>query len=291
MSAWSMTAGKGQGGGTEKAPPGNHVAVLVGIFDMGRQWQEPFDKSKEGYYQHRAYFVWELVNEQIAGTTGKNHVIGIDLTLSLNEKAKLRKWVEARTGRVIPDGSAFDPTTELGQPCMLNVVEKNGYPKVEGVAAVPKGTTVPGPTYTPVAVLLSEFEAGTPIPDWCPWLYGSPLADHINACEEIGGDRPKPRKGQQQQTQGGQTRGGGAPADAPPADAAPADLTGPDPTARWDYHDGRVWVLGASTQDVTTHIVSGKLDPAAVWVRPAGGGKEASKKANAFGFSADPIPW
>src|SRR5687768_1016144 len=122
--SWSMTANKG-GGGSVKAPAGNHRAVLVGIFDMGRQWQDGF-QGAEGKWQHRAYFVWELVDEPIAGTA-KNHVIGIDLTLSLNEKAKLRKWIEARTGKAIPDGTPFDPTTELGQPCMLNVVMKGDY--------------------------------------------------------------------------------------------------------------------------------------------------------------------
>src|SRR5688572_12457251 len=126
--AFQVKATKGEGG-YEKAPPGNHPAVLVAVVDMGTQESEYAGETK---LQHRVYMVWELVTKKMTGVD-RNHAIGIDLTLSLNEKAKLRKWVEARTGRPIPEGGEYDVTKELGQPCLLNVVEKNGYPKVEGV--------------------------------------------------------------------------------------------------------------------------------------------------------------
>ncbi len=179
------------GGAKEKPPAGNHLAILVGLFDMGRQWQESFDKGKPGYWQWRAFFVWELCGEAIAGT-GKNHVIGIDLTMSSDEKSKLRKWIEARTGK--PWSPPFDPRPELGQPCLLNVVEKNGYPKVDGMAALPKGMPVPKPTYPVTALSLDEFKGGSPVPEWVPYLYGSPLEEHIRACQEIGGAKPQPKK-------------------------------------------------------------------------------------------------
>lgn len=183
---------KSGGGSKEKPPAGNHLAILVGLFDMGKQWQEPFNPAKDkGYYAWRAYFVWELCGEAITGAD-KNHVIGIDLSLSTGERSKLRKWVEARTGK--PLAEPFNPTTELGQPCLLNVVEKNGYPKVEGMAALPKGMPVPKPTYPVTALSLDEFKAGAPLPEWVPWLYGSPLEDHIKASQELGGPKPTPKK-------------------------------------------------------------------------------------------------
>ncbi|QJW98613.1 phage replication initiation protein, NGO0469 family [Frigoriglobus tundricola] len=188
----SWTIPKSGGGKAEKAPAGNHLAILVGLIDMGRQWQEPFNATKDkGYWAWRAYFVWELTEERIAGT-GTNHVIAIDLSHSTNEKSKLRKWVEARTGRPLVE--PFDPTTELGQACLLNVVMKGDYPRVEGMAALPKGFAVPRPTYPVTAVSLAEFRAGTPVPEWVPYLFGSPLEDHIRACEQIGGQRPRSRK-------------------------------------------------------------------------------------------------
>lgn len=188
--SFNLKVSKGSGGGSEKPPAGNHLAVLVGVFDMGTQ--ENTFQGQDAKWQRRAFFVWELVGEKISGTK-KNHVIGVDLTLSLNEKAKLRKWIEARTGKVIPEGSEFDISKELGQPCMLNVVEKNGYPKIDGVAAVPSAflKSMPPATYPLTAVDLDQFmsKAAT-IPEWCPWLYGSHLADHINACKEIGHAKP-----------------------------------------------------------------------------------------------------
>lgn len=184
----------GAGGGAEKPPAGNHAAILVGLFDMGHQWQEPFTPKDKGYFAHRAFFVWELVSEKMSGSE-RNHVIGIDLTMSLKgEKSKLRKFLEGRMGKKIAEGFEFDPMTELGQPCLLNVIEKNGYPKIEGVAALPKGWPLAKSGYEPVAIGLEEFRTGVVIPDWCPYLYGSPLADHINACREIGGEKPAKRK-------------------------------------------------------------------------------------------------
>jgi hypothetical protein len=186
---WAIPESKA-GGKTEKPPVGNHLAVLVAVIDMGKQLDD-FDKSKP-YWAWRAYFVWELVGEQIAGTE-KNHVIAIDLALSTGEKSKLRKWVQARTGKPFPSGP-FDPTTELGQACFLNVIEKGGYPKVDGVAAVPKGIPVPKPAYPLTALSLEEFKGGTMPPEWTPWLYGSPIEDHIRACQELGGPKPQPKK-------------------------------------------------------------------------------------------------
>lgn len=189
--SWAIPESKG-GGKTEKPPVGNHLAVLVAVIDMGKQLDD-FDKAKP-YWAWRAYFVWELVGEPIAGTT-KNHVIAIDVALSTGEKSKLRKWVQARTGKPFPSGS-FDPTTELGQACMLSVIEKGGYPKVDGLAAVPAvfAKQVPKPTYELTALSLDEFKAGKMPPEWTPWLYGSPIEDHIRACQEIGGAKPQPKK-------------------------------------------------------------------------------------------------
>jgi len=192
--AFKMKATSGSGGGTEKAPAGNHMAVLVGVFEMGTQ-EETFQGETSA--RRKVALVWELVNEQIAGAA-KNHTVIAAVTQSLNEKATLRKWIEARLGRKLGADEDFDISTELGQGCMLNVIANDkGYPRVEGVAAIPKGIPVPKPTYPPTAVTLEEFEGGKQIPEWVPWLYGSELAAHVAACQEIGAPKPV-RKGQSQ---------------------------------------------------------------------------------------------
>lgn len=303
-SAWNMTAKKSGNDGEkrEKPPVGNHLAILVGVFDMGHQ-QDDFNPD-DVKWQHRAFFVWELTGEQIAGTT-KNHVIGIDLTLSLHEKAKLRKWLEARTGKPIADGASLDVTSELGQACFLNVVEKKGYPKVEGVAALTKNVTVPAPTYKPTAVSLDEFRAGGWLPEWCPWLYGNELADHIRASREMGGSKPVPKKGENMSAsqpdsrasseypnsptiQGRPTSTNTLPGTPPPLDDDDMTTPEPDPAARWDYHDGSNWIKNVPTAGVQQFLTDHKIDSATLYVKPAG--TKDQKRAHEYGFaSAAPV--
>jgi hypothetical protein len=184
--AWTKRATKSSegGGDFERAPAGNHPAVLVALIDMGTQVVEGFQgaPSKE---QHRAYMVWELVAEQ--DSSGKNFLVGHDINISLHEKAKLRKWIEARSGKPIPDGVEYDLSSELGKPCLLNVVEKNGYPKVDGVSGVPKGTTVAKAKHAPVSWELEQYagSGNIEVPDWIPWLFGRPISEHIMECREI----------------------------------------------------------------------------------------------------------
>ena len=54
--SWTATANKsdGKGGGFEKAPPGTHPAVLVGIIDLGHQWQDPYGGEGEGRHSRSA---------------------------------------------------------------------------------------------------------------------------------------------------------------------------------------------------------------------------------------------
>jgi hypothetical protein len=195
-SSWNQKVNSGKGEGFEKAPIGNHPAVLVAIIDMGKQEQE---YGGNVTYPHRAFFVWELVTEKMSGTKERNHLIGIDLTVSLNEKAKLRQWIEARVGKKMPDDAEYDISKELGQKCLLDVIaNKKGYPVVNGMKAVPKGLAFPAHQNAPIAITLDDFKTGAvTIPDWVPYLYGEHLADVIRRCEELsekndrsgGGDR------------------------------------------------------------------------------------------------------
>lgn len=194
MSTFTATASKGEGG-FEKAPPGNHPAVLVGIIDLGEQWEEPFSakpdengKVQKAKWVRKLYYVYELVTKSRAGAWG-NHLIAIDLTFSMHERAKMRKWVEARTGKTIPDNTDYDVMQELGQPVLLNVKEKNGYPRIEGVSGVPDGLVVPAPRVTPVAWQVDPAKLGE-VPSWVPYLYGRKITDVIRDCRRIKGERP-----------------------------------------------------------------------------------------------------
>lgn len=211
---WEIpAAGSGAGGKREKPPAGNHLAICVAVIDMGHQEQE--DKKKnELYWSWRAFFVWELTGEKIAGTD-KNHVIGADLTLSVADTGKLHKWVKARTGVAI--GAGFNPLTELGQPCMLNVVKNaGGHTNVDGMAAVPAvfAKAVPAPTYSLTSISLEEYKAGKAIPEWVPWCYGSPIEEYIKVSREMGGQLGVSRATLRKKS------GGGTAAPAATADAS-----------------------------------------------------------------------
>lgn len=192
--SFTATANKSEGGGFEKAPAGTHPAVLVGIIDLGEQWVEPFGngkgdngKEQKATWKRQLYYVYELVTKKKAGAGG-NHLIAIDLNFSMNEKAKMRKWVEARTGKKIPDGTDYDVMNELGQPVLLTVEMKGDFPRISGVTGIPEGYTVPAPHVKPVAWKVDPAKLAE-IPSWVPYLYGRKIADVVRECRAIKGER------------------------------------------------------------------------------------------------------
>lgn len=252
MSAWKQTASKGGEGNFEKAPPGNHLAVCVALVDMGTQKVKAFTQGEPDKDQHRAFFVWELVGEKKAD--GTNHLLGIDLNLSMNEMAKLRKWIEARTGRKIAEGEVYDIAAELGAACLLNVVEKGGYPRIEGMAAVPKGMPVPAPTYKPFTWHLSQADSGKiELPDWLPWLFGRPLGEHIKESHELRGKAIEATYGGKAASANGAASRPSVP--PPPPGGPPSPPPAPTPA-------GKFWVAlgnGQTTNEAMDAAATGHL--------------------------------
>lgn len=295
MSAWTQTAKKGGGDqGFEKPPAGNHLAVLVAIVDMGTQTVSGFQGAPDKD-QHRAYFVWELVACKTSSGVA-NHVIGIDLNLSLNEKAKLRKWIEARTGKVIPDGADYNVLSELGQPCLLNVVMKGEYPKVEGVAGVPAGIPVPAAQLKPFAWSLDDYRKTNTIdlPHWLPYFYGNPIADAIRGCKELKGTpaatTPPPPTTPGPAFAAPPPPPSAAPPSPPAAPAPPPPTVGTQPplSSRWQWYNGLAWVEGFASELINWMQSSG-THPSAVPCRPHGS-IEQPRYANLWGFQ-DPLPY
>ncbi len=234
-SPWTVTTTSRGEGDFAKPPAGNHPAVLVAIVDMGTQEDDYQGEKKES---HRAYFVWELVSEK--APSGKNFVIGIDLTVSMHEKAKLRKWIEARLGRKLSDETPYVVSEELGKTCLLNVVMKNGYPRIEGLGPLPKGMTCPAPDYTPFAWTIADAKGGSiTLPSWLPYFYGKPIGDTIRDCKELRG------AGVQASTtapaENAYTRAAAAPAAPAATPAAPARPQRGTPAVQyWVDYDGLV---------------------------------------------------
>ena len=190
MSAWTLKANKGgDGGSREKVPAGNHPAVLVALIDLGEQHQEYQGVAK---WQHQVYLVFEFPTKK--DTTGKTFLLTEAVTYSLNERAKLRKWAQGISGKVIPDGTDFYIDQLLGKPCLVSVLHsEKGYPRIEGVTGYPDGLPAPNATRPPFALTLDEFNLGKSIPEWVPWMWSRSLEkmasveECIRTCKELGG--------------------------------------------------------------------------------------------------------
>lgn len=279
MATLTMKASKGGGGeGFAKAPPGNHPAVCVAIIDLGTH-ESDFNGEVKDY--HKLFFLWELVHEKNPNS-GRNFVIGAELTKSLNEKAKLRQWIEARIGRVIPDGTEYPIESELGQPCLLNVAMKGDYPFIKGLSPMPKGMNVPAPSYAPLLWTLDMYSgAGScNFPAHVPYLYGEPLSQVIARCQELRNgpmqtprntlaqDEAKPDSASQPATQQATQPTSAAPTSPPPTRRKPASsvkLWWVDPGT-----DGSEALETAMVESQIIALIKAKnLDPSQAFVKDA----------------------
>lgn len=134
-------------GGSSIAPveEGTYPAVCYALIDNGMQYSEIYDKMS-----HKITLMWELEDEFIT-IDGKDEprVVSKSYTLSLNEKAALRKDLVSWRGKefTADELSGFDLTNILGAPCLLNIVHttKDGktYANIAGIMKLPKGMTAP----------------------------------------------------------------------------------------------------------------------------------------------------
>ena len=126
------------GGPREKPEPGLHNAVCSKMFDLGIQ--EGFG----GKPQHKVVIYWELEETMQTGDyAGKRFVLSRTYTLSLNEKASLRRDLESWRGKGFTEQevNGFDIEVLIGVPCTINVIhdDKSGRAKIAGI--MPKQKT------------------------------------------------------------------------------------------------------------------------------------------------------
>jgi hypothetical protein len=131
---------KEEGGNYTPVPEGVHRAVCFGIVDLGMQYSEKFDKTT-----HKVMIMWEFPDEKIETDEGeKPCVISKEYSLSLHEKAVLRKDLEAWRGKMFTaeELAGFDILNLLGVGCQIQInhAEKNGktYANIAGIMALPK---------------------------------------------------------------------------------------------------------------------------------------------------------
>lgn len=125
---------------------GTHFARLVSIIDLGTQTSAEVYGGKK---QHKVLFQFEILGDE-KRTDGKPFLASKRYTVSLHEKASLRKDIEAWQGNIPEAQAASYPLTSLlGKPCQLSITHRESdgrtYSDIAAIMAMPKGMpAIPG---------------------------------------------------------------------------------------------------------------------------------------------------
>jgi hypothetical protein len=161
-------------------PAGTHPARCYSIVDLGTHikpgYQGAPDKPK-----HEVRFSWELPTELAVFDEEKGEqpfTVHATYTLSLGEKANLRKVLEAWRNKPFTDEEleAFDLGKVLGQPCLLSINHEKGkgdksdrtYANIKAVTTLPKGMACPPQVNLSAEYSIAHHDDAVfdALPDW-----------------------------------------------------------------------------------------------------------------------------
>lgn len=130
-----------KGGDFEKAPIGMQQGVCVFVHDIGLQRGEYLGKQN---ILHKIIVTWELAERMTSGEyAGQPFMVSKYYTLSLGEKANLRKDLESWRGKPFTSEEleGFDVERLVGANCFLNVTAtENDKRKISAITPMPRGT-------------------------------------------------------------------------------------------------------------------------------------------------------
>jgi len=157
------------GGDFELTPASNHIARCYAVVDLGMQ-TTVFNNVES--QKRKVRISWEL--PMTAMEDGRPFSVSANYTLSLSEKANLRRDLQSWRGRSFTEEelAGFDLFTILGAPAMVNVVHNtNGdktYANVGSVSPLPQGFECPDPVNEPIKFSLDEYDPDIfeALPDW-----------------------------------------------------------------------------------------------------------------------------
>ena len=130
-------------------PAGTHLAVCYRVIDLGTQ-QKTYP-GKPPKYERTVLINWELPQELMEDK--RPFSVGQKYNFSMNEKANLRKHLEAWRGVPFKDTDfgpgGFQLEKILGKGCLLTIVHAvkgdNTYANIASVSGLPKGMVAPAP--------------------------------------------------------------------------------------------------------------------------------------------------
>ena len=133
----------------EPVPAGNYVARCIKMIHYGTITEDYLGTPKT---LNKVQLSWELPGELkvFKEENGEQpYMLSKDFTLSMHEKASLRKWLESWRGKGFTnaESEAFDITNLVGKACMINVIHNTKgdktYANISGVSSMPKGLSCP----------------------------------------------------------------------------------------------------------------------------------------------------
>lgn len=162
-----IASDSGGGGDFTPVPQGTHFAICDQVVDLGKQ-------RTSGQYgesiKHQVYIHWQIPAERVEWECDRTKHegpagIGKTYTVSLHEKANLRKDLQAWRGKpfTADELRAFDIANLLGAPATLTVThtDKDGrtYANVASLGGIPKG--MPKPVLEGEPLLYDKDNPGT----------------------------------------------------------------------------------------------------------------------------------
>lgn len=141
------------------APSGPQHAVCSAVFDMGEEYSEMYKKLSQ-----KVCIFWELAEKM---QDGRPYMLSKQYTLSLSEKANLRKDLESWRGKhfTTEELAGFDLEKLIGVNVMLNVIHVPGKKdgkiraQIAGVMPIMKGLPLLKVTSTEVPKWAHEQKA------------------------------------------------------------------------------------------------------------------------------------
>lgn len=126
-------------------PAGTHIARCYAMIQIGTVMEQTGIYA--GKESHKVRITWETPDETHDFGKGlQPFSISKEFTLSMNEKATLRKMLEGWRGKSFSEEEArkFDITKLLGKPCMISIIHKTSQSgktraEISSITTLPKG--------------------------------------------------------------------------------------------------------------------------------------------------------
>ena len=151
-----------------------HHAVCIAVIELGTVYNERYEKNN-----HEVMFTWELPEERIE-MTREDETVSMPMvtsqkyTISLHEKANLRKAMESWLGRKLTfdELQGFDLKSMLNKNCMLQIVHSTNantgktYANISTIIPLIKNMEVKTPEHAPVYFTFEDCNELPDVPDW-----------------------------------------------------------------------------------------------------------------------------